>query len=1447
MIEPREPAPSPGGEPVSAARGNGDLREAARRGIRPPAGGLDPLLRGTLDRLEETAPPRWYPRRLFLVNYWLFDQETFELPHGRILLRGPNASGKSTVLASAITLVLDSHKRQEWMDTTGGRRSVSYLLIGEQGKEYVYESRRAYVALEFHNGRTGEIKTIGLGLYADRTRQTDAVDSWGFVIRGGRRLGEDLHLVDPETRTTPDRRALEEMIGTGGEIVDGVGDYEALVNRELFGWSDPDEYTHTLDMLREIRRPKLTKELDPAQVCERLPQSLPPLEPGVLETGAKIITNISEFRRQREELDEQIRAVAHCDDRLSLHLRHRAQRAAFDYREAYRALDRARAAHEEVRQRLEEAETELKAAGERIEALEGRQSTIQERIHQIRGSDAFKGEEALRQAEAELEEARSEKTRAAGELDRARTHLEQARQKLAERREAWNVERGELLGRLDRLRHQTAGALWDIADEQARAARAALEGVSLEEGSPTDVRAAIAPAALRQHGKDRKERLEEVAARMEEVRGAEAAVDEAVTRLDEADRVFQEADAAREAAHERFEQARGGLVAAVEHWAGDLTEVPGLDAALEAATSHLEAAAVEDDPARGFGPLHTAVRAKRADSEEHLHGLGEERARAATRAADLRGELEDWQGRTEATPPRDERTTRARQVLEEAGVHCAPLYEVIEPRQDLLGGEAATLERALEQGGLLDALVVDPSEAGRVEALLSADGLEDRWIAGGSGPALGGTLSELLTPVGGTPFAASARRALEAFAIESLGHGARLGRDGRWQLGPLAGRAWTGEAEVRYLGEESRRRERERQIRRLETQLEVADAALAEIEGRIAALWDERRTLDGALEALTELLALGRWRQTAAALLAAQASLDQRRLDVGKADAALKARNQELQDARSRVLAATSAIPEVRGASLDRVRALLGGVDVLVEQFEEAGRGADRLGTSRRQVADQADQVDHDEETVATREAAVSAAERRIRKLESRVRTQREIFEGTAADLEALRREVGELEGEQAALTKELHRLHERRGHYRSEKSRAEAAQTKAECQVSAAHARALEDAGLFRQRLDAYPTLAEFRALCEEDEGGPRRAAESLLEDDEGDPTDYLRRLDKRVRDSGTEVDNAVRQHDSTLASYRDSRDDDGVLRFTYEGEPVLPCVLLEKLTRQGEMIDEQVEDSEHELFENIILTHVTAELKKKIRFMEEWAREVNQMLARHPLQHNEVFSLEWRARAAGEYEDTGPAEIARIVERDAALFTAEQRQAIVDFVTRRVQGLSTLALDDERDINYEAALKEALDYRKWFEFRMYSEKPGQKRVCLNTRTHDTRSGAEKSLAVLVPFLMALSARFEHAHRDAPQLIGLDEALAGVDAGNAAQIYHLLVDLGFSWIMTSEQLWTVSDAIPACSIYEIRREANVVCPILKIWDATSGRTIEAGDPGRAADDQTELSARAKA
>ncbi len=41
--------------------------------------------------------------RILLTNFWLYGQQEFEIPHGRLFLAGENASGKSTVFAELVS------------------------------------------------------------------------------------------------------------------------------------------------------------------------------------------------------------------------------------------------------------------------------------------------------------------------------------------------------------------------------------------------------------------------------------------------------------------------------------------------------------------------------------------------------------------------------------------------------------------------------------------------------------------------------------------------------------------------------------------------------------------------------------------------------------------------------------------------------------------------------------------------------------------------------------------------------------------------------------------------------------------------------------------------------------------------------------------------------------------------------------------------------------------------------------------------------------------------------------------------------------------------------------------------------------------------------------------------------------------------------------------------
>ncbi|WP_304459728.1 hypothetical protein, partial [Alicyclobacillus sendaiensis] len=54
---------------------------------------------------------RYRLSRAGLFNFWLYDDETLEFDHGRLLLRGPNGAGKSVTMQSLLPLVLDGDKR----------------------------------------------------------------------------------------------------------------------------------------------------------------------------------------------------------------------------------------------------------------------------------------------------------------------------------------------------------------------------------------------------------------------------------------------------------------------------------------------------------------------------------------------------------------------------------------------------------------------------------------------------------------------------------------------------------------------------------------------------------------------------------------------------------------------------------------------------------------------------------------------------------------------------------------------------------------------------------------------------------------------------------------------------------------------------------------------------------------------------------------------------------------------------------------------------------------------------------------------------------------------------------------------------------------------------------------------------------------------------------------
>ena len=104
--------------------------------------------------------------------------------------------------------------------------------------------------------------------------------------------------------------------------------------------------------------------------------------------------------------------------------------------------------------------------------------------------------------------------------------------------------------------------------------------------------------------------------------------------------------------------------------------------------------------------------------------------------------------------------------------------------------------------------------------------------------------------------------------------------------------------------------------------------------------------------------------------------------------------------------------------------------------------------------------------------------------------------------------------------------------------------------------------------------------------------------------------------------------------------------------------------------------------------------------------------------------------------------------------------------------------------------------------------------------------------MAMYIPLFSAAYSRYSDARPDAPRIISLDEAFAGVDENNIRDMFDLMERLGFNYIINSQALWGDYDTVANLAICELVRPKNAswVTVIRYLWDGKVRRLLEDRD-----------------
>ncbi len=337
---------------------------------------------------------RWQANKIGLVNFWYYDEQEFPFVKGRMLLRGSNGSGKSVTMQSVVPLLLDGNMSPERLDPFGSRdrKMSSYLLEEDDGRE----ERTGYLYLEFKRQESETYLTVGMGI---RARRGKPLDKWYFSLTDGRRVGKDFFLYKKtDEKVTLSKKELENRVANGGRTFDRQVDYMEYVNRQIFGFETVDEYKEMIDLLIQLRTPKLSKDFKPSVINDILSDSLQPLSDEDLRPMSEAIENMDTMnlnlkaRQEGRQAAEKINRVFDKYNRLTLY-----EKAA-RYEENEKKLADLLKEEKERGRKKRECEERVQWLDREEETLNAKKGAMEKERESLSKSDAV----ALKEKELEL-------------------------------------------------------------------------------------------------------------------------------------------------------------------------------------------------------------------------------------------------------------------------------------------------------------------------------------------------------------------------------------------------------------------------------------------------------------------------------------------------------------------------------------------------------------------------------------------------------------------------------------------------------------------------------------------------------------------------------------------------------------------------------------------------------------------------------------------------------------------------------------------------------------------------------------------------------------------------------------------------------------------------------------------------------------------------------------
>ena len=265
-----------------------------------------------------------------------------------------------------------------------------------------------------------------------------------------------------------------------------------------------------------------------------------------------------------------------------------------------------------------------------------------------------------------------------------------------------------------------------------------------------------------------------------------------------------------------------------------------------------------------------------------------------------------------------------------------------------------------------------------------------------------------------------------------------------------------------------------------------------------------------------------------------------------------------------------------------------------------------------------------------------------------------------------------------------------------------------------------------------------------------------------------------------------------------------------------------IEELSQKIESQNELIRENDSKIFEEILSQTISEKLTDRIEESRTWVKEMSRLMKKMDTSMGLTFSLEWKEKAPEDIDEMDVKDLEKILIRDKQLITTDDITRVSKHFRSIIQREKQQLEMNNLIVNYMELVRNALDYRKWYTFRMSYTRKNESKKDLTNAAFNRFSGGEKAMAMYVPLFASVNAQYQKCKKeDHPRLIALDEAFAGVDEINIASMFEMVEALDLDYIMNSQVLWGCYPTVQRLHISELLRplNANFVTVVNYLWN----------------------------